>query len=202
MRPHLWRRGSADEKGHAFCDRPCERLRMIEGYGEIQGGGRQRLVSCPEDVSPHHEPAPPRASSLGGPLPGSTISTREDEDRQWGGELKRKCCWHIGEGDGVLFSPGHGINLAAIDWRALAETVRGRELGEVRGRPAFDRQVMEFDAPAFNQNGFGLKINEHVGLRPSGELDLLFQNSGGFLERCGIGRVQCRNHVLFGGPAH
>ena len=101
-----------------------------------------------------------------------------------------------------MFSPGNGIDLAAIDWWALAQTVRGREVGEVRGRPAFDRQVMELDAPALNQNGLRLMINEHVGLRPSGELDLLFQNSGGFLERSGIGRVQCRNHVLFGGPAH
>ena len=128
---------------------------------------------------------------------------RKDEDRQRGRELERKHCRHIGKGDGGLFGGlCHGINLAAIDRRALAEAVRGRQLGEVRGRPAFDRQVMEFDAPALYQNGFRLKINDHVGLRPSCELDLLFQNSGGFLEGSGIGRVQCRNHVLFGGPAY
>ena len=69
-------------------------------------------------------------------------------------------------------------------------------------RPAFDRQVMELDAPALNQNGFSLKINEHVGLRPSGEFDLLSQNSVAFLERGGIGRGRFRNRVLFGGPAH
>jgi hypothetical protein len=116
--------------------------------------------------------------------------------------LECKCGRHIGEGDRVLFSPGHRINFPAIDGRALTETVSGRELGDARGGPAFDRQVMEFDAPILNQNGLSLKINEHVGLRPSGNLDLFLQNSGDLSEHSGIGRVQCRNYVLFGGPAH
>lgn len=128
---------------------------MIKRNGEIEGGRGRRRVSCPEDLCPCREPAPPHSPSLQGPLPGIAVRIGENEDRQRRGEFERKRGRHVDQGNGILLRHGRGINFTTIDLRTFTEAVQSRKPGEVGGGPAFDRTAMELDAPPLNQDHVG-----------------------------------------------
>jgi hypothetical protein len=97
--------------------------------------------------------------------------------------LQCKIGRHVVKRNGRLFTAGCRLDFAPTDGRACLQAKGRGRIGEVGGGPIRNGKAVQFDAAALNDHGMVDKVDDDVGLRARGELDLLGKYTSGLLER-------------------
>ena len=88
-----------------------------------------------------------------------------------------------------MFTAGRRLDFASGHRWPRLQTERSRSVGELAGRPVFDREAVQLDTAALDEHGSIDEIHNDVRLWTRRQLQLFGKNAGGFLQRSRIRHV-------------